>query len=482
MDESHRSPAPGTGGEPAGASPTDPSVPSSGGYAGQPQAPSPWAAPAASHPSAAPSGGYYAHGPQHPEPIGAGAPGSAGPQTGPYPSWSNAGAQQHAQPTAPFATYPPGTQQPARKRGPLVTALVGGALVLALVAGGAGAAVESATGNHNGGNVTINQANSEPASKVDSSNTVESAAATAVKSVVTINVTTSQGGDSGSGIVLDGSGHILTNNHVVEAAASGGTIQVVLSNGTTRSATIVGRDPSSDIAVIKVSNTSGLTAATFAASSTVKVGQTVIAVGAPLGLSNTVTEGIVSALNRPVRTTSDTSDANAQNTVLDAIQTDAAINPGNSGGALVDLSGRVVGINSAIYTVNSGSSGFGGQQESESGNIGVGFAIPADTALNVAKQLISTGKATHATLGVSAQDTQSGTGAQIQQVTSGSGAAKAGLRAGDVVTAIGSRAVTDTDGLVAAVRSHNPGDSVTVTYQRGGKTSKATVKLSSSSS
>jgi putative serine protease PepD len=507
MDESHRSPAPGSGGDQAGSTPTDPSVPPSGGYAGyshdsaRPAEPSsPWAPPqppaatppAVATPPSAPAqstGGFYSHGPQAPQPLGAptsAQPASGGqyagpPPAGPFPAWSNAGAAQQGQPTAPFAAYPPSApQRPARRRGPLATAIVGGALAIALVAGGAGAAVGVALSDHNGSAVTINQTSSEPASKSNDTATVESAAATALKSVVTINVTATSGSGTGSGVVLDNSGHILTNNHVVEDAADGGTITVVLPNGTQRSATIVGRDPSSDIAVIKVANTSGLTPATFSTSSTVKVGEAVLAIGAPLGLSNTVTEGIVSALNRPVRTSSDTSSANAQNTVLDAVQTDAAINPGNSGGALVDLSGHVIGINSAIATVSSASSG-GGQEESQSGNIGVGFAIPVDTALSVAKQLISTGTAVHATLGVSAQDTQSGTGAQIQAVTSGSGADKAGLKAGDVVTAIGSRQVSDTDGLVAAVRSHTPGESVSVTYTRNGKTAKVTVKLSSSS-
>jgi putative serine protease PepD len=497
MDESHRSPAPGSGGDQAGQSPTDPSVPPAGGHAGYPQdsarptdASSPWAAPVPQARTAVPHpgqpAGYYSPAPGPPtagQPVSgpsyAGQPG--GPHAGPFPSWSNAGAaQQHGQPTAPFAAYPPGAQPAPRRRGPLMTAIVGGALIVALVAGGTGAAVGVAVSDHNtGGNVTINRATNEAASKSDTSNSVESAAAIALKSVVTIEVSGSSGSGTGSGVVLDSSGHIVTNNHVVEEAASGGTITVVLSNGTQRSATIVGRDPSSDIAVIKVSDTSGLTPATFAASSTVKTGQTVLAVGAPLGLSNTVTEGIVSALNRPVRTGSEASAAATQNTVIDAVQTDAAINPGNSGGALVDLNGRVIGINSAIATVSSASSGQG--QDSQSGNIGVGFAIPADTALSVAKQLIETGTAVHATLGVSAEDTQSGTGAQIAQVTSGSAADKAGLKTGDVVTAIGSRKVSDTDGLVAAVRSHSPGESVTVTYQRGGKTSTVTAKLSSSS-
>ncbi|GAA0218801.1 S1C family serine protease [Cryptosporangium japonicum] len=501
MDESHRSPA--AGGDQAGTPSTPtPGTPHSIGTPRPSDASSPWAAP---QPPASPAppvddtaadgatpsapgepAGYYSgpaaftSGPHPGTGTHAGAaydsgtpwsgahptgPHPTGPhQTGPFPAWSSGGA--HGQ---PVGTVTP----PARRRGPLAVAIAGGALVLALVAGGTGAVVGVAVSDHSGTGVTINQESGTAVTKAGEAGTVEAAAATALKSVVTILVTTDSGSGSGSGVVLDTSGHILTNNHVVEEAAQGGTITVMLPGGETRPATIVGRDPSSDIAVIKIGDASGIVPATFAQSSTLKTGQTVLAVGAPLGLSNTVTEGIVSALNRPVRTGSSAD----QNTVLDAVQTDAAINPGNSGGALVDLSGRVIGINSAIATV-SGSSG--GGQDAQSGNIGVGFAIPSDTALNVAKQLIQDGTAEHATLGVSAQDTQSGTGAQIAQVSSGSAADKAGLKAGDVVTAIDDRKVTDTDGLVAAVRAHNPGDAVKVTYQRGGTTATATVTLNSS--
>ncbi|MFI5957017.1 S1C family serine protease [Cryptosporangium sp. NPDC051539] len=491
MDESHRSPAASTGGDQAGAPLTPPSdTQHPHGDPRPSDASSPWAAPAASptpaqagpHPTAsfpagnegAPSAGVPHQAAPHSAPPHLTGAHQTGPhQTGPFPAWTTGGAG----PGGPYATSPLGTMTPpARRRGPVAVAIAGGALVLALVAGGAGAAVGVAVSDHNSGTgVTINQETGTATTATSQTGTVEAAATTALKSVVTIEVTASAGSGTGSGVVLDSQGHILTNNHVVEEAANGGTITVVLPSGESRTATIVGRDPSSDIAVIKLGNAAGITPATFARSSTVKTGQTVLAIGAPLGLSNTVTEGIVSALNRPVRTGSSAD----QNTVLDAVQTDAAINPGNSGGALVDLNGRVIGINSAIATV-SGSSGNRGQ-DSQSGNIGVGFAIPADTALNVAKQLIQDGTAEHATLGVSAQDTQNGTGAQIAQVTNGSGADKAGLKAGDVVTAIGDRRVTDTDGLVAAVRSHNPGESVRITYTRGGQSSTATATLNSSS-
>jgi putative serine protease PepD len=193
--------------------------------------------------------------------------------------------------------------------------------------------------------------------------------------------------------------------------------------------------------------------------------------GSPLGLSGTVTEGIVSAVNRPVRTGDAT--ANAQTAVLDAVQTDAAINPGNSGGPLVDLNGSVVGINSAIATVSSMTS-------SESGNIGVGFAIPANDAVDVADQLIATGHATHASLGVSVGDGAGG--ATLQDVTPGGAADSAGLQAGDVISAVGDRKVTDVDSLIAAVRDHRPGETVRITYTRGGASSTVSVTLGSRTS
>jgi len=325
-----------------------------------------------------------------------------------------------------------------------------------------------------------------------SGGTAQTAATTISPSVVTIAVTgtessaggfgqpsTQQVSDTGSGIVLRSDGYIVTNNHVVAAAANGGSVSVTFSDGTTESAKIVGTDPTSDLAVVKVSRTD-LTAAVFADSDKLSVGQAVLAVGAPLGLSNTVTEGIVSTLHRPVRTGE--SGASAQS-VIDAVQTDAAINPGNSGGALVDLSGQVVGVNSAIASTGQSSSG------TQSGNIGVGFAIPSNDVVEVADELIADGTATHAQIGISVGDAASandgtpGLGATVQQVTSGSPAAAAGLKSGDVITKVDDRAVTDSDSLIVAVRAHQPGDSVTITYTRGGstQTTKATLVANSGS-
>jgi putative serine protease PepD len=323
------------------------------------------------------------------------------------------------------------------------------------------------------------------------SSTPEAAAAVIGPSVVTVEVTgtavatspfgsqSQQVSGTGSGIVIrvDGTtGYILTNNHVVSAAVSGGSVHITTNDGRTVAATIVGNDTTSDLAVVKVTGVTGLKAATFADSDALKVGQAVLAIGAPLGLSNTVTQGIVSTLHRPV--TTGESGAGAQ-AVLDAVQTDAAINPGNSGGALVDLAGRVVGINSAI--ASTGSSG-----TSQAGNIGVGFAIPSNDAADVADQLIATGHATHAQIGISAQDAASNTngapglGATIGAVSAGGPAAKAGLQPGDLITKVGDRVVTDADSLIVAVRANAPGTTVTVTYTRGGQTHTTPVTLAAS--
>jgi putative serine protease PepD len=240
-------------------------------------------------------------------------------------------------------------------------------------------------------------------------------------------------------------------------------------------ATVVGTDATSDLAVVKLKGATDLKPATFADSDKVQVGDLAVAIGAPLGLSNTVTNGIISATNRAVATGSTQNDS----TVLDALQTDAAINPGNSGGALVNASGEVIGINTAIASVASGSS----SQDAQSGNIGVGFAIPSDTAKRIAEQIVATGKATHAVLGVSARtatsgdNPEAGTGAQVVQVQQGGPAAGAGLQTGDVITAVGDRIVTSSVDLTAAVRSTPPGRTVTLTLERGGNPQKVQVTL-----
>jgi putative serine protease PepD len=374
----------------------------------------------------------------------------------------------------------PEPQPPREKRPRARTA----ALALALMIGSGAAGGALALGLHDepaapvAGAATIQRAASGGTAAV-TAGTPQSAAATIGPSVVTIRVSGTattqtpfgnqqqQVSGTGSGVVLNKDGYIVTNNHVVSAAVGGGTVSVLFSDGTSADAEIIGTDPTSDLAVIKVAASAELTPATFADSDDLVVGQAVLAVGAPLGLSNTVTEGIVSTLNRPVRTGE--SGASEQS-VIDAVQTDAAINPGNSGGALVGLDGKVVGLNSAIATAGSGSSG----------NIGVGFAIPSNTVSEVAQELIKDGSADHPQLGVSLGATTDGSGALVTQVSGP--AAAAGLKPGDVITKIGDRPVTDADSLIVAVRDHQPGESVTVTYVRDSQTRTASATLATAPS
>ncbi|MFJ4107583.1 S1C family serine protease [Oerskovia enterophila] len=280
-------------------------------------------------------------------------------------------------------------------------------------------------------------------------------------SVVSIQVTTASGGGEGSGVVIDTEGHVLTNNHVVEGA-QGDTVQVTLSDGRLYEAKIVGLDPTTDLAVVKlVDPPSNLTPASFGDSDEVTVGESVLAVGNPLGLANTATTGIVSALDRPVAA----SGADGGSTVVtNAIQIDAAINPGNSGGPLFNAQGEVIGITSSIATTSS-----------QSGSIGLGFAIPVNLAKNISAQLIESGTAEHAFLGVSMTDataTADGVtrrGAEVKQVSEGSPAAEAGLEVGDVIVAIDDTAVSGAESLTGFVRERATGDVVKLTVVRDGK-------------
>ncbi|MCE0763215.1 trypsin-like peptidase domain-containing protein [Pseudonocardia kujensis] len=279
---------------------------------------------------------------------------------------------------------------------------------------------------------------------------VEAVAEKVLPSVVLLKV---EGGgpgeDEGSGIVLSADGLVLTNDHVVSAAAAGGTITALLQDGRAFPARIVGRDTGSDLALVRLDGAGGLTAAELGNSDSLRVGQQVVAIGAPLGLDGTVTTGIVSALDRAV---SVGGDQGGQATVLNAVQHDAPINPGNSGGPLVDLQGRVVGVNSAIAST-------GGNQ---GGSIGVGFSIPVNQARRVADELNRTGRATRAVLGVTvtAVGQPANGGAVVGQVTPGGPAALAGLHPGDVVLRVGDRPIADGDELVAAIRDHQPGEQV----------------------
>jgi putative serine protease PepD len=430
-------------------------------------------------------------------------------------------------PTPPPSGPPSWLPQPApavpAQRSRARIKLTAGVAALVLVAGGAGglaASSFSSSGAAAAAPAAATTLGANPQTVSAGSSSPESYAAIAAKVlpvVVSIDVVGSNESDTGSGIILTSTGYILTNNHVIAAAATSGSITVHFNDGSTATAKIVGTDTASDLAVIKVAKT-GLTAATLGNSSTVKVGDAVLAIGSPLGLTGTVTSGIISALNRPVDTTadqqqeqqqqtdpysgglgglgsgsgsnssggsgstdgSDTSTTSSVATVFGAIQTDAAINPGNSGGALVDANGNVIGINSAIASLGSTSS------TSQSGSIGVGFAIPINLAKTIAQELITTGKATHAQIGLSVGDstnqTTGETSVTVQAVTAGGPGAAAGLKQGDVITKIDSTVVTDSDTLIATVRSHTAGDKVTITYTRDGVTRTATVTIGSSSS
>jgi putative serine protease PepD len=337
-----------------------------------------------------------------------------------------------------------------------------GALAIAVLSAGVGGGVATLVqpGRPALTSSVSGAAPSEPAASLPAGS-VEQVAAKVVPSVVKLETDMGRQSEEGSGIILSTDGLILTNNHVVAAANGGpgapGGVQtkVTFANGTTTTFKVVGTDPSSDIAVVQAEGASGLAPITLGSSANLRVGQDVVAIGSPLGLEGTVTTGIVSALNRPVAAGGD---AQNQNTVLDAIQTDAAINPGNSGGALVNMNGELVGVNSAIATLG-GDSG-----QSQSGSIGLGFAIPVDQAKRIADELIQSGTASHASLGVQVGNDAGVDGAKIVDVTAGGAAAAAGLPSGVVVTKVDDRVISSADALVAAVRSRAPGDKVTLTY------------------
>ena len=298
-----------------------------------------------------------------------------------------------------------------------------------------------------------------------SPDSVAGLAARVLPSVVSIETTSADGGATGSGFVIDANGYLLTNNHVVAGSL---TIKVLLNDGREFAARILGRDESYDLAVLKI-EASGLKALQFGDSEKVQVGDPVIAIGSPLGLSGTVTQGIISAKNRPVTAGDDESDS--ATSFISALQTDAAINPGNSGGPLVDATGAVIGVNSAIASL--GSSG--------SGSIGLGFAIPINQARKTADQLIKNGKATYPVIGVAIDMNYNGVGALIAKSASailpGGPAAKAGLRAGDLITEIDGKKINAPEELIVEVRTHNVGDEVTITYIRGTKTNTAKLIL-----
>ena len=392
-----------------------------------------------------------------------------------------------------------------------------GAVAVALVSAGIGGAAASVIAHHGqlssiaDGSMPGGATPGMPASNAPVGS-VEQVAAKVVPSVVMLETNLGRASEEGSGIILSADGLILTNNHVVATAANPGKAPapshgrpnpehqgpgpdddpnapapdpdqpappgggggkpkttVTFSDGRTAEFTVVGTDPTTDVAVVRVQGVSGLTPINIGSSANLHVGQPVMAVGSPLGLSGTVTTGIVSALNRPVSTTGESGN---QNTVLDAIQTDAAINPGNSGGALVNMSGQLVGVNSAIATLG------GDSPDAQSGSIGLGFAIPVDQAKRIADELISSGTAAHASLGVQVTNDKDTPGAKVVEIVPNGAAAAAGLPGGVVVTKVDDRTVNSADALVAAVRSKAPGDKVTLTFKDpSGETKKVQVTL-----
>jgi putative serine protease PepD len=469
----------------------------------------PWAAPApgaADDSTTTPGSGFAPHGASAAPPGAATGTGLPGPDagTGTGTPFTAPPLHQDTQPLPgggglpPFGTADPG--RPGGDGGPRrerrrpgwtgVVAVGAGAAVLSslLTAGMVSLTDRTTSGSSPAATSSSTGTATQSAPLVTSSSQLPDwvAVAGAVEpSVVSVKITAGQAQGEGSGVILDAQGRILTNNHVISGAGNGG-ISVVLSDGRTFPASVVGTDPSTDLAVLKLNpSVSGLKPATFGDSSAVKIGDPVMAIGNPLGYSDTVTTGIVSALNRPVAPSSGQGDpfgggsSTAEDPVTNAIQTDAAINPGNSGGALVDSGGRVIGITSSIASLSVS----GG----ESGSIGLGFAIPINEAKQIADQLVSTGKVQHAFLGVKLSDnTITLDGAQreaavINEVTSGSPAATAGIKAGDAVIAINGQPVDSVYSLIGSIRALKPGTKVTLTVVRGGSSQQLPVTLATAS-
>ncbi|SKB33074.1 putative serine protease PepD [Arthrobacter sp. 31Cvi3.1E] len=436
---------------------------------------------------------------------------------GANPGGNNPGPQfqstqgQHPQGQHPQGQHAQGVQHATvtTKRKPAfgVGTLVASMLAAGLIGGGVVAGSNALWDNPAPAASTGGQSSTVIVNNKDDVNVITAAAAKASPSVVTIKATSGNEGGTGSGVILDDQGHILTNTHVVtlDGATSNAAIEVRTSDGKVLKATVVGTDPLSDLAVIKVSDASGLVPATLGDSSKINVGDTAVAIGSPLGLTGTVTDGIVSTLNRTISVASSAapkegtdnsqggdqgfqfappngqqgqSTANEGSIAINVIQTDAAINPGNSGGALVNSKGEIIGVNVAIASAGSGTS------DSSSGNIGVGFSIPINHAKRVAQEIIDSGKASHGQFGVSVRaksatssDSGFSVGAEVAAVTSGSAAAKAGIKVGDVVTKFGDYAVSDPNQLTAAVREQPAGAKVKVTIQRGGQSQEVEVTL-----
>jgi putative serine protease PepD len=427
--------------------------------------------------TAGPRYGQYA-------PYGTGAPQQPGQQPAHHaagheqapgqPGWGSQQQPGRPEPSNPYLhpdARPEAARTTTRERRPRAWVPVASAAVIAaLLASGGTAALVSGLDDDGASTsiAAVGRSGSSDAAPVEGSTAEDpdwqAVTAAVAPSVVAIQVSSQQGGSEGSGLVIDDAGHVLTNNHVVSGAANG-TVQVTLSDGRLFEATIVGTDPSTDLAVVQIQDApDDLQPVALGDSDAVQVGDPVLAVGNPLGLANTATTGIVSALDRPVSATGE--DA-TDSVVTNAIQVDAAINPGNSGGPLFNASGQVIGITSSIATLSSGTGG-------QSGSIGLGFAIPVNLAKNISGQLIEDGAAQHAFLGVTMSDgtaTADGVtrrGAQVQEVTPGSPAAEAGVRSGDVIVAIDDEPVNGAESLTAFVRERTAGQESTLTVVREG--------------
>ncbi|MEU2287697.1 trypsin-like peptidase domain-containing protein [Streptomyces sp. NPDC013178] len=449
--------------------------------AGAPTTPLPATPPAPAHATGGAPEGHWPPptAPQGGVPQGTTAPEGHWPPPPPAtPTYADGfGGHSGGEPPAWGAAYQQPTP-PKPRRGGLVAAL----LVAALVAGGLGGGLGyTLAKNDDTGSTTVSASDSGGSVKRDPG-TVAGVAAKALPSTVTIEAESSNGeGGTGTGFVFDTQGHIVTNNHVVADAVDSGKVTATFPNGKKYDAEVVGHAQGYDVAVIKLKNApSDLKPLTLGDSDKVAVGDSTIAIGAPFGLSNTVTTGIISAKNRPVASSDGTG---SNSSYMSALQTDASINPGNSGGPLLDAQGNVIGINSAIQSTGSG--GLGGT--SQSGSIGLGFAIPINQAKYVAQQLIKTGQPVYAKIGASVSLADSTGGAKITDqgqggaaaVESGGPADKAGLKSGDVITKLDDTVIDSGPTLIGEIWTHQPGDKVTITYERDGKTHTVDLTLGS---
>ncbi|MGA5650536.1 S1C family serine protease [Streptomyces seoulensis] len=447
--------------------------------------PGPWApAPPVQHPMATPAQGTPVTAPPEPVPpaeptVPAPAPSpEAAPDPAPrYDPWNPAPPSHQAAPL-----QHPGTPATAPRRDwPGWKKLIGVLLGVTLLAAGIGGFLGAWVQREGTTTVTLPKAGAVPEGRERDS--VAGVAARALPGVVTLHVRGGDEGGTGTGFVLDGQGHILTNNHVVAPASGGGDITVTFSSGDTARAEVVGRDTGYDLAVVRVKGVRGLTPLTLGDSDAVRVGDPVVAIGAPFDLADTVTSGIVSAKDRPITAGGEKGDG-TDVSYVDALQTDAPINPGNSGGPLLDAHARVIGVNSAIRSADRESD----SAESRSGSIGLGFAIPANQARRVAEELINTGHATHPVIGVTLDMDYAGDGARIDTEGGAAGPAvqkggpgdRAGLKPGDLISGVDGHPVHSGEELIVRIRAHRPGDRLRLTVKSPGAEHTVTLRLGAS--